>query len=93
MPYSHDQAIKLEILLKDGQDKSLSILEVISKSSNFLEKKGVPNHKTDAEWLIAHSWMQQDGFIFEVWRNLKNPSGKIRSFVVKRGERKPSNTF
>ena len=38
-----------------AQNKSLSILEVISKSSNFLEKKGVPNHKTDAEWLIAHA--------------------------------------
>ena len=32
---------------------SLTILEVITKSSEYLARKSVPNYKTDAEWLIA----------------------------------------
>ena len=33
----------------------LTILEVITKSSEYLARKGVQNHKIDAEWLVAFS--------------------------------------
>ena len=74
-----------------AQNKSLSILEVISKSSNFLEKKGVPNHKTDAEWLIAHALGCKRMDLYLRFGEILEESTleKIRSFVVKRGERKP----
>ena len=74
-----------------AQNKSLSILEVISKSSNFLEKKGVPNHKTDAEWLIAHALGCKRMDLYLRFGEILNESilGKIRALVVKRGERIP----
>ena len=74
-----------------AQNKSLSILEVISKSSNFLEKKGVPNHKTDAEWLIAHALGCKRMDLYLRFGEILNESilGKIRTLVVKRGERIP----
>ena len=73
------------------QNKSLSILEVISKSSNFLEKKGVPNHKTDAEWLIAHVLGCKRMDLYLRFGEILDESilEKIRSFILKRGERKP----
>ena len=74
-----------------AQNKSLSILEVISKSSNFLEKKGVPNHKTDAEWLIAHALGCKRMDLYLRFGEILDESilGKIRALVVKRGERIP----
>lgn len=74
-----------------AQNKSLSILEVISKSSNFLEKKGVPNYKTDAEWLIAHALGCKRMDLYLRFGEILNESilGKIRALVVKRGERIP----
>ena len=74
-----------------AQNKSLSILEVISKSSNFLEKKGVPNHKTDAEWLIAHALGCKRMDLYLRFGEILNESilGEIRALVVKRGERIP----
>jgi release factor glutamine methyltransferase len=73
------------------QNKSLSILEVISKSSNFLEKKGVPNHKTDAEWLIAHALGCKRMDLYLRFGEILDESilEKIRALVVKRGERIP----
>jgi len=35
-------------------NNSLSIVDVVTKSSDFLKKKGVANYKIDAEWIIAH---------------------------------------
>ena len=33
--------------------EALSILEVISKSSLYLERKGISSHKIDSEWLVS----------------------------------------
>lgn len=33
----------------------ISILEVIQKTTDFFEQKGVPNPRIDAEWLVAHA--------------------------------------
>jgi len=73
------------------QNKSLSILEVINKSSHFLEKKGVANHKTDAEWLIAHTLGCQRMDLYLRFGEILSDSilEKIRTFVIKRGERIP----
>ena len=74
-----------------AQNNSLSILEVVTKSSLFLKRKGVPNHKIDAEWLMAHALGCQRMELYLRFGEILTETllEKIRALVVKRGERVP----
>lgn len=74
-----------------AQNNSLSILEVVTKSSLFLQRKGVPNHKIDAEWLMAHALGCQRMELYLRFGEILTETllEKIRALVVKRGERVP----
>lgn len=72
-------------------DENFTILEIIEKSSSFLRKKGVPNPKCDAEWLISFAIKKSRLDIYLCFEDLvkKEDLSKIREYVVKRGNRIP----
>ena len=69
----------------------LTILEVVQRSATFLESKGVPNARLDAEWLIASAlgldrmklYMQFDRPLAE------DQLAVMRSKVARRAKREP----
>lgn len=69
----------------------LTILEVISKSSLYLERKGVPNHKIDAEWLVASALnCKRMDLYLRFGEILKGDIlSQIKSLVMLRGSRIP----
>lgn len=69
----------------------LTILEVLTKSSEYLARKGVPNYKTDTEWLVAFSLGCKRLDLYLRFGEVLDPIilNKIKSLVVQRGKRVP----
>ncbi len=71
--------------------ETLTVLDVVSKSADFLERKGVDNPRLNAEWLIAHAigldrmslYMQYDRPLIEKELSV------MREQVARRGRREP----
>ena len=72
-------------------NNSLSIVDVVTKSSDFLKKKGVANYKIDAEWIIAHVLECKRMDLYLRFGEVISPENlnKIRALIVKRGKRVP----
>lgn len=66
-------------------------LEILCKSSDFLNRKGVPSPKCDSEWIVSAVlqknrmalYLQPDEILTE------EQLGQIRKMVVRRGKREP----
>lgn len=69
----------------------LTILEVITKSSEYLERKGVQNHKIDAEWLVAYSLKCKRMELYLRYNEVLEPNilEQIKALVMQRGRRIP----
>ncbi len=71
--------------------ETLTVLEVVRKSSDFLEKKGVESSRLNAEWLVAHAlgigrmelYLQFDRPLLE------SELETMRGYVARRGKREP----
>lgn len=72
-------------------NESLSILEVVTKSSEYLERKGVPNYKIDAEWLVAFVLGCKRMDLYLRYGEILggNILSKIKTLVMRRGSRIP----
>ena len=67
----------------------LSFLEIINLSTEFLQKKGVPNPKCDVEWIVSFITNKKR---VELYLEFETPvelqyQNKIREFVIERGKR------
>lgn len=69
----------------------LSVLEVIKRTTEFLEKRGVETPRLDAELLIGHALtMKRMQLYLQFERPLTEPElEKIRPLVKRRGNREP----
>lgn len=72
-------------------NESLSVLEIFKKSSEFLFKKGVNSHKSDAEWIVSTFLNINKLDIYLDKHFIENNSSldHIRSAIVRRGKREP----
>jgi len=72
-------------------NESLSVLEIFKKSSEFLLKKGVNSHKSDAEWIVSTFLNINKLDIYLGQHFIENNSSldHIRSAIVRRGKREP----
>ena len=72
-------------------NESLSIKDVLSKSSDYLARHRVTNFKTDAEWLIAHAlgWKRMELYLH--FNEILSPDSlaSIKKLVMRRGKREP----
>lgn len=69
----------------------LTLLELLTRTTEFFEKKGVPKARLDAELLIAHELKCKR---LELYLKFEKPVDeavleKLRSLVKRRGEREP----
>ena len=72
-------------------ENSLSFLEIINRSTDYLSKKGVPNPKCDVEWIVSSVTNKKR---VELYLNFENPvednqKDKIRKLIIERGKRIP----
>lgn len=72
-------------------NKTLSIVEVVTKSSEYLARKNVPNHKIDAEWLVAFvlGCKRMDLYLRFGEILPSNLLSEIKALVILRGSRVP----
>lgn len=72
-------------------NESLTIKDVLGKSSDYLARHCITNFKTDAEWLIAHAlgWKRMDLYLH--FNEILSPESlvSIRSLIIRRGKREP----
>jgi release factor glutamine methyltransferase len=68
-----------------------SLLEIVRKSTEFLQSKGVENPRLDAELLIAHALhLQRMALYLQFERELTEPElAAIRPLVKRRSQREP----
>ena len=68
-----------------------TVLEVLRKSTDFLEKKGVESPRLNAEWLIAHALgLSRMELYLKFDRPLIESELEVmRSYVARRGKREP----
>ena len=73
----------------------LTILDAITKSSEYLARKGVHNHKTDAEWLVAFSLECKRMDLYLRFSEVlgSNVLERIKSLVMQRASNSPSAHF
>ncbi len=71
--------------------EALTIIEVISKSSLYLERKGVATPKTDVEWLVAYALGCKRMELYLRYGEVLPESilDQIRNLITKRGKRIP----
>ena len=69
----------------------LTILEVVQKSTEYLNKAGVPNARLDAEWIISHSLdLGRMDLYLQFERPLREAQlNEMREMVKRRGTREP----
>ena len=69
----------------------LTVLDVVQKSADFLEKKGVDSPRLSAEWLIAHAiGLDRMALYLQFDRPLNEEElNAMRSNVARRGKREP----
>jgi len=44
----------LIVIIQGDLSGMLTILEILRKTTDFFSKKGIPNPRLEAEWIIAH---------------------------------------
>ena len=73
------------------KNKLYTILDVIKLSTDFLSKKGVPNSKCDAEWIISNTINLKRVELYLNYENIvsQDDLDSIRKDIVKRGKRIP----
>ncbi len=71
--------------------EALTVLDVVRKSADFLERKQVENPRLNAEWLIAHVLgMGRMQLYLQFDRPLQEPElERMRDCVARRGKREP----
>jgi len=71
--------------------EGLTILEVISKSSQYLKRKGISRYKTDSEWLVAFALKCKRMDLYLRFGELLGDEilDVIKNLVIKRGKRIP----
>lgn len=70
---------------------SLSFLDIINRSAEYLKKRGVPNPKCDVEWIVGsitgkkrvELYLSFEDPVDEIYQN------KIRELIIDRGKRIP----
>jgi release factor glutamine methyltransferase len=69
----------------------LTLLDIINRSTEYLNKKGVPNSKCDVEWIISHVTQKGKLELYLDFGNFleKEDLNKIRKCIVDRGKRIP----
>ncbi|PIP59806.1 MAG: peptide chain release factor N(5)-glutamine methyltransferase [Verrucomicrobia bacterium CG_4_10_14_3_um_filter_43_23] len=69
----------------------LTILEILRKTTDFFSKKGIPNPRLEAEWIIAHGLgVDRLNLYLQFDRVLTEPEvQKLRAMTVRRGNREP----
>ena len=69
----------------------LTLLDIIDRSTEYLNKKGVPNSKCDVEWIISHVTQKGKLELYLDFGNflVKEDLNKIRKCIVDRGKRIP----
>ena len=69
----------------------LTLLDIIDRSTEYLNKKGVPNSKCDVEWIISHVTQKGKLELYLDFGNFleKEDLNKIRKCIVDRGKRIP----
>ena len=73
------------------KNKLYTILDVIKLSTDFLSKKGVPNSKCDAEWIISNTINLKRVELYLNYENIvsKDDLDSIRKDIIKRSKRIP----
>ena len=73
------------------KNKLYTILDVIKLSTDFLSKKGVPNSKCDAEWIISNTINLKRVELYLNYENIvsQDDLDSIRKDIVKRSKRIP----
>lgn len=68
-----------------------TILSILQRSTEYLQKKGVPSPKVDAEWLVAHALgMDRMKMFLQSERPLQEEElDMIRPLIQRRGKREP----
>jgi release factor glutamine methyltransferase len=71
--------------------EKLTILDIIERSTEYLDKKGVPNSKCDVEWIISHITQKGKLELYLDFGNFleKEDLNEIRKCVISRGKRIP----
>ena len=72
-------------------NESLSVLEIFKKSSEFLLKKEISSHKSDAEWIISRflNISKLDIYLDKHFIENNSSLDHIRDAIVRRGKREP----
>jgi len=72
-------------------NESLTIQDVLCKSSDYLARHRVKNSKTDAEWLIAHAlgWKRMELYLHFNEVLSSDSLHSIKKLVMRRGKREP----
>lgn len=72
-------------------NENFTFLEVIKLSTEYLNKKGVPNPKVDTEWIISFVTGKKRIELYLQFENIvqKEELTKIRNLIVARGKRIP----
>ena len=73
------------------KNKLYTILDVIKLSTDFLSKKGVPNSKCDAEWIISNTINLKRVELYLNYENIvsQDDLDSIRKDIIKRSKRIP----
>jgi release factor glutamine methyltransferase len=71
--------------------EGLTILEVISKSSQYLKRKGISRYKTDSEWLVAFALKCKRMDLYLRFGEVLGDEilDAIKNLVIQRGKRIP----
>ena len=69
----------------------LTHLDILKKSTEYLTKKGIPNSKCDAEWMISHVTKKKKLELYLEYGNFvkEKDINEIRQCIIKRGKRIP----
>ena len=69
----------------------LTLLDIIDRSTEYLNKKGVPNSKCDVEWMISHVTKKKKLELYLEYGNFvkEKDINQIRQCIIKRGKRIP----
>jgi len=71
--------------------KNLTFLDIIKLSTEYLEKRGVPNAKCDTEWIVSNITQNKRVELYLNYENMvaENHVNEIRKNIIDRGKRIP----
>ena len=72
-------------------NENLTFLEVIQLSTDYLNRKGVPNSKVDTEWIVSSVTGKKRIELYLQFEDLVDGGelSEIRNLIVARGKRIP----